>query len=108
MILPPNWCPRRSCPELPGVARSCPEFARSCPELPGVARSLPGVCPEFASKLNIYCGFLSEKLGLPGVARNFLMQRGLLSDLGAKPLKSVTFNDFKGFGGEIIEICDSQ
>ena len=91
---------------MPGVARSCPEFARSCPELPGVARSLPGVCPEFAPKLGLYCGFFIEKLGLPGVARNFSMQRGFLSDLDAKPVKSVIFNDFKGFGSEIREICE--
>jgi hypothetical protein len=41
--------------------------------LPGVARS----CPE-----------------LPGVAWNLSMQRGFLSDLGAKPVKSMIFDDF--------------
>ena len=92
----------QSCPELPGVAQSCPEFARS---LPGIARSLPGVCPEFAPKLALYCGFFNEKLGLLGVARICSMPKGFLNDLGAKPMKSVIFDDFKRFEGEISEIC---
>ena len=51
-------------------------------------------------------GFARSCPELPGVARNFSMQRGFLGDLGAKPVKSVIFDDFKGFGGEISEICE--
>ena len=65
--------------------------------------------PKAGRSQGVCCGF-SLKNGvcpkLPEVALNLWMQRGFLSDLGAKPMKSVIFNDFQGFGGEINEICE--
>ena len=53
--------------------------------------------PKASRSQGVCCGFFSEKWvcpELPGVAWNLSMQRGFLSDLGAKPVKSMIFDDF--------------